>query len=496
MPDRHDLKLLLRSRTPLIAVQSRDERAVLKMLTEHAIGGFAASHQPLFRWSVTDGLQRLDIELAPQTLNSEPQDVLGHIRSVEKPAIYALLDFHPYLQDPLFIRKIKDICMKFADNGGKLIMISPVLKIPDELKHFSANFELSVPNEARRAEIVKEVAREWREDNAGRQVRSDARALDLLVRNLAGLSALDVRRLAHNAIVDDGVIDQADIQAVMQAKYKLLNQDGMLTFEYETARFADVAGMRSIKEWVSRRRNAFLGKQQRVGLDPPKGLILLGVQGCGKSLAAKATAGALGTPLLRLEFGNLFNKYHGETERNLRESLKIAETMAPCVLWIDELEKGLSSSDDNTGTSQRVLGAFLTWMAERKPGVFVVATANDIGKLPPELVRKGRFDEIFFVDLPDESTRADILNIHLARREACTDRIDSTAVAASTHNFSGAELEQLVVSAFYAADADEQTLSTTHLLDEATRTSPLATVMAEKVHELRAWAEGRTVPAN
>ncbi len=496
MPDSRDLRILLRSNIPLICIETRDEKAVLQQLIQQAISTSAAKHRPLFRWSVTDGLQRLDIELAPQPLNSEPGDVLGHIRAIDQPAVYALLDFHPYLNEPLYIRKIKDICQKFSSNGGKLILISAAIKLPDELKHFSARFETAVPDEARRTAIVEEVARQWRDGNSGRNVRSDRRALQLLVRNLAGLGEVDVRRLAHNAIVDDGVIDQNDIAGVMQAKYKLLNRDGLLSYEYETARFNEVAGMRSLKAWIARRRDAFLGKQTRVGLDPPRGLILLGVQGCGKSLAAKATAGALGTPLLRLEFGALFNKYHGETERNLRESLKVAQTMAPCVLWIDELEKGLSPGDDNTGTAQRVLGTFLTWMAERKPGVFVVATANDIDRLPPELVRKGRFDEIFFVDLPDAGVRESVLDIHLGRREAQCDSIDLSAIAAATEGFSGAELEQLVVSALYAADADNAALTTTHLLEEARGTSPLSIVMAEKIRALRSWAEQRTVAAD
>ncbi|MEM9173071.1 MAG: AAA family ATPase [Pseudomonadota bacterium] len=496
MTDQHDLKLLLRSRVPVICIESRNERAVLEMLVQHVVGGMASEHLPLFRWTVTDGLQRLDIELAPQAVNSEPADVLGHIRAVSKPGIYVLLDFHPYMKDPMIVRQMRDIAQRFERDGGKLILISPSLEIPGELSHLVADFELSMPDEKRREAIVKEEARLWRDDNAGQRVRSDPKALAMLVRNLAGLCETDVRRLAHNAIVDDGVICVSDVTQVMQAKYKLLNQGGLLSYEYDTARFADVAGMSGLKRWLQQRRGAFLGEASHVGLDAPKGIVLLGVQGCGKSLAAKATAGSFGTPLLRLEFGNLFNKYHGETEKNLRDALQLAQTMAPCVLWIDEMEKALSGRDDNTGTAQRVLGAFLTWMAERKPGVFVVATANDITKLPPELVRKGRFDEIFFVDLPDETTRAEVLNIHLRRRGVTPSTIDSQTLAIQTAGFSGAELEQLVISGFYAAAADNRTLETTTLSEEITRTSPLSVVMAEDIASLRQWANGRTVSAN
>ncbi|MFK8053296.1 MAG: AAA family ATPase [Woeseiaceae bacterium] len=496
MPDKHELGLLLNACVPLICIESRDEPTVLKLLTDIAISGSAGQHRPLFRWSVTDGLQRIDIELAPQPLNSEPADVLGHIRAVDKVAFYCLLDFHPYFNDPLLVRKLKDICIAFSRTGSKLILISAKLSLPDDLKHYSARYALKFPDENRRTRIVNDIARDWRDSNGGKAVKSDRKALSLLVRNLSGLSVADVQRLARNAIADDGVIDHNDIQNVMEAKYKLLNKDGLLSYEYETSHFAEVAGMHSLKEWISKRRRVFSGESARPGLDPPKGVILIGVQGCGKSLAAKATAGALGTPLLRLEFGNLFNKYHGETERNLRESLAMAETMAPCVLWIDELEKGLSGRDDTTGTAQRVLGAFLTWMAERKPGVFVVATANEIERLPPELIRKGRFDEIFFVDLPDEKVRAEIVRLHLIRRGLPEQQIDISKVANQTPDFSGAELEQLVVSAFYSADADEQALSTQHLLEEIARTQPLAVVMRENVERLRDWAASRTVAAH
>ena len=496
MRDERDLRLLLRSRIPMISIESRNERSVLDLLVQQVINGSAAEHLPVFRWTITDGLQRMDIALEPQSLNSDPADVLGHIRAVSKPGIYVLLDFHPYLNDPMHVRRLRDICHSFEETGGKIILISPELKLPRELAHLAADFSLSIPDATRREQIVEEEARRWRDDNNGRRVRSDPRAIQMLVKNLAGLCDVDVRRLAHNAIVDDGVIDTADIEGVMQAKYRLLNRDGLLSYEYETARFNDVAGMQTLKTWLARRRGAFLGELKHAALDPPKGLVLLGVQGCGKSLAAKATAGGFGVPLLRLEFGSLFNKYHGETERNLREALELAQTMSPCVLWIDELEKGLSSGNDNTGTAQRVLGTFLTWMAERRPGVFVVATANDITQLPPELVRKGRFDEIFFVDLPDLATRQDILSIHLRRRDVEPGAYDLAQVAERTDGFSGAELEQLVVSAFYAAVADDQPLVVAHLLQEADRTSPLSVVMAEEINALRQWAAGRTVAAN
>ncbi len=286
---------------------------------------------------------------------------------------------------------------------------------------------------------------------------------------------------------------QAATPVVMEAKYELLNRGGILQFEYDTAKFIDVGGLEKLKHWLTQRKPAFIKKADAAHLDTPKGVLLIGVQGCGKSLAAKATAGIFGLPLLRLDFANLYDKYHGETERNLRESLKTADVMSPCVLWIDEIEKGLAGRGGETGTTQRVLGTFLTWMAQKSSQVFVVATANDISALPPELVRKGRFDEIFFVDLPNSRVRELIAEIHLKSRGQQIDTFDLTQIATATKDFSGAEIEQAVVSALYAAHAQKKSLTTAHVLAEIRRTKPLSVVMAEKIAILRRWAEGRTV---
>jgi SpoVK/Ycf46/Vps4 family AAA+-type ATPase len=249
-----------------------------------------------------------------------------------------------------------------------------------------------------------------------------------------------------------------------------------------------------MKRWLEQRRQVFLAEQPPVGLDPPKGILLLGVQGGGKSLAAKSVAGSWGVPLLRLDFGTLYNKYYGETERNLRQSLRAAESMSPCVLWIDEIEKGLSGDADG-GPSKRVLGTLLTWMAERKSRVFLVATANDIEMLPPELLRKGRFDEIFFVDLPDASVRHEIFRIHLEKREQDSSTFELTQLQAASEGFAGAEIEQAVVAALYASHASKEKLNTDHILQEIEQTKPLSILMAEKIAYLRNWAASRTVSA-
>ncbi|MEJ2129000.1 MAG: AAA family ATPase [Woeseiaceae bacterium] len=444
MDQRHDLEIILKSRTPIVVIETRDESRILDLLKTITIGGTAYDYMPLFRWTVTDGLQRLDIALEPQPLNSEPGDVLKHIRAVSKPGIYVLLDFHPFLEDPVHVRLLKDICIRYREVARQIVLISHTVKLPGELESFSARFDMALPSEDERRKIVKRVADEWTEENPGARVQADSKAYELLIRNLAGLTYRDTEQLARNAIYVDGAITKSDLPNVMKAKYELLNRGGALQFEYDTAKFSDVGGV----------------------------------------------------PLLRLDFGAIYDKYHGETERKLRESLKTADVMSPCVLWIDEVEKGIAGRGGETGTTQRVLGTFLTWMAEKKSQVFVVATANDISTLPPELVRKGRFDEIFFVDLPDKHIRASILAIHLTRRDQSLSRFRIEELAEAMKGFSGAEIEQAVVSALYAAHAQKEELRTRHILHEVEQTRPLSVVMDKKIHALREWADGRTVPCD
>ena len=487
-----DLAALLRSRVPLVVVETRDEASARALVLSIARRTTPAT--PVFEWQVTEGLRRADVDLGgPQRFNADPGRVLASIRDGGMPGIYVLLDFHPYLAEPLNVRMLKDIAQGYEQVPRTVVLISHDLELPIELEHLAARFELAFPDPAARRAIVDEVARQWARGH-GTPVAADESAIALLVENLAGLSVSDTRRLARSAIHDDGAVTARDVPAVMKAKYELLNRGGVLDFEYETAGMADLGGMARLKEWLVRRRPAFDGTAK--DLDPPKGVLLLGVQGCGKSLAAKVAAGAFGVPLLRLDLAAVHDKYVGESERKLRESLATADVMAPCVVWIDEIEKGLATSDSDTGSSQRLLGMFLTWLAEKRGRVFVVATANDIARLPPELIRKGRFDEIFFVDLPDETTRADVLRIHAARRGVALTAEHLVILARESAGFSGAELEQAVVSAAYAAHADGGPVGPTHVRAELHATRPLSVVMAERVAELRAWAAERTVPAN
>lgn len=493
MDGNHDLDLILRSRTPIIIIESQDEARILELLQAITIRRSTTSYLPLFRWTITDGLQRLDISLEPQAINSEPTDVLKHIRAVSKPGLYVLLDFHPFLDDPVHVRLLKDICIRYRDVERQIVLISHKVTVPKELDGFCARFDMALPSEQERTRIVQKAIDEYTRENPGSKVQIDPKAHKLLISNLAGLSYADTGRLARNVIYIDGAITKSDLPQVMQAKYELLNRGGALQFEYDTATFGDVGGLSRLKSWLSQRRPAFRGDESASHLDPPKGILLLGIQGCGKSLAAKATAAIFGVPLLRLDFGAIYDKYHGETERKLRESLKTADVMSPCVLWIDEIEKGIAGRGGETGTTQRVLGTFLTWMAEKKSHVFIVATANDISTLPPELVRKGRFDEIFFVDLPTPEIRASILAIHLSSRDQPLGNFDISGLAAAMDGFSGAEIEQAVVAALYAAHAVKKPLSSEHIQVEIEQTKPLSVVLSEKISAMRNWAAGRTV---
>lgn len=486
MPERHDLELLIKSHIPIIVIETREEARAVDMIRSMQI----RLALPIFRWTVTEGLQRIDLVLDPQPFNAKPGDVLGHIKSSHIHGIYVLLDFHPYLDEPTHVRLLKDIAIGYEQHQQTIVLISHAVSLPEELKNYSARFTFNLPSEADVRRIISEVAEQWAIAHRQR-VQADPHAFEILVRNLSGLTHDEVRRLARTAIHNDGAITNADLPTVMKAKYALLNKEGMLHFELDTESFANLGGFARLKTWIRHRQPAFNGKLP--GIDAPKGILLLGVQGCGKSLAAKAVAGVLNVPLLRLEFSSLYNKYHGETERNLRESLQAAVVMAPCVLWIDEMEKGVSVGDNDGGTSKRVLGTLLTWMAEKKAPVFVVATANDIEALPPELVRKGRFDEIFFVDLPNQASRALIYDIHLRKRHYDSRQFDLQKLAQLSEGFSGAEIEQAVVAAIYASHAQQTPLTTNHILQEIRLTKPLSVVMEERISALREWAAERTV---
>ena len=490
MPEQKDLELLIHGHTPILQIETHEEKRALDLLVRIATQNVI----PLFKWSVTEGLSRVDIDLGVQRHNAEPRDVLAHIKSSDVDGIYVLLDFEAYIQEPVNERFIKEIAMRFEGTRNKLVFISHKIDLPLGLSRRVVRFELRLPDEKAMEQLIRDEAGKWQIES-GSQVATDTRTLRRLMANLRGLTFNDARRLIRNVIVDDGAITDDDLPEVMQAKYALLNRDDVLSYEFETARFSEVGGMRNLKRWLQQREKIFHGMIDQPGIDRPRGLLLLGVQGCGKSLAAKAIAGIWKVPLLRFDFGALYNKYIGESEKNLRESLKTAATMAPCVMWIDEIEKGIASGNDD-GTSKRILGSLLTWLAENRANVFIVATANNIEDLPPELIRKGRLDEIFFVDLPRQDIRKQIFSIHLDKREIPLSGVDLDELATETEGFSGAEIEQAVVSAIYSSYGSDAAVTTDLLLDEVRATRPLSVVMDAQIARLRQWAESRTVPVD
>ncbi|MBD9470899.1 AAA family ATPase [Pseudoxanthomonas sp. PXM01] len=499
MNELQDLTALIRANTPLIVVETQDEARVVELFRQ-ALGQV---WRALFRWSITEGLRRLDMDREDDAVGPpDASAALQAIRQAEQRGIYLLLDFHPYLGYASSQRQLRDIMQRRHSLPHVVVLVGAKIELPAELEALAVRFNPRLPDGPALLKMVREEAEHYAREHGGRRVEADGEAVKQIVRNLQGLSLVDARRIARQLIFADGALTASDLPALNKLKFELLNRSGHLHYEYDTAKFADVAGASRLKRWIEQRRAVFVSGNPPPGLDLPKGVLLLGVQGCGKSMLAKATAAGFGVPLLRLDFGTLYDKYHGETEKNLRAALASAEQLAPCVLWIDEIEKGLASGgDEDGGVSRRVLGYLLTWMAERKAGagsgqVFLVATANQVQDLPPELLRKGRFDEIFFVDLPSPDARVEVLRVHLSRRALDPEGFNLPALAAAANGFSGAELEQAIVSAMYAAHAEQKPLDTDLVMHEIRSTRPLSVLMAEQVQALRKWARERTVPAD
>ncbi len=489
----HDLELMLDARVPIIAIETQDERRMLELLTKLTIRRACQSYV----WTLTRGLRRLSFTgAAPEDGHSltEPEALLAHIHANPGPALYVLCDFHSHMKDaPRVVRFLKDIALDFDTLQNSVLLLGHEVPTPKEISRLTASFELALPSDADLMGIVREVAQEWARRNPQRRVKTDERTLKAFVANLRGLTHADARVLVRHAIYRDGAITETDSPQVNRLKFQLLDSEGPLRLEPNTTDFGAVAGLPNLQRWLAERRHVFM---DGTAADAPRGILLLGVQGSGKSLAARAIAGEWALPLLRLDFGAMYDKYVGETERNVRNALSQAELMAPCVLWIDEIEKGVATDTEHAIT-QRVLGTLLTWMAEPHANVFIVATANDIARLPPELIRKGRLDEIFFVDLPDPTARKAILEMHMRKRGIDPTGFDLDQLALLGQGFTGAELEQAVVSARYRARASAAHAAITEvdLSAALTGTYPLSVVMAEQIQSLRDWAKDRTVPA-
>ncbi len=488
----HELEVLIRARTPVVAIHGADEQRVEGLLRgmAHRMG------MPLYVWSITQGL-RLSGSLGEVNRGTTLEAAFASAQRTSREAVFLFKDLQTWWGDPQTTRQLLDLARHFELDRRTLIAAGPDLEVPPRLQHVCASWRLPLPGPGELRALADRVIKDFSGPVPVR-VDLDEAGFQTLLDGLCGMTVLEAERALCLAVADDLALTSEDVDDVLAIKRSVLREGGVLEYVVSDLDLTEVGGLANLKAWLAKRQEAFSERAKEFGLEPPKGVVLLGVQGCGKSMAAKAIAAAWGMPLLRLEAGRMYDKFIGESDKHLDKALAAAEHMAPCVLLIDEIEKGFAqsaSSDADGGLSRRLLGRLLGWLQDRRAPVFVVATCNDIEQLPPELMRKGRFDEIFFVDLPIAAERGAILAVHLARRGRSPDRFDLDALAAAAEGFSGAELEQAIVAALYNAFSAGHELDTETLLEELGATQPLSVTRSEAVDALRAWAQGRTVPA-
>ncbi len=486
-----ELDVLLRTRYGLILVPTDEEDRALTLL-RHAAD---RRRLPLFVWTPSRGLT-LHGRDEPVYDTKDPVKALRHIEVSDTPALYHLRSFGSYLgrDEPALRHHLEDAARTLEAGPGAIVLTGAAEQVPAEIRGLAAVLRLPDPEARDYRTLLARVLRDV-ESRMRVEVEMTLPEQERLIGNLRGLTLMEAEKLLTKLIVEDGRLASRDIDRIIAAKRDVIEQEGVLEYYPTDTDWTDIADLAGLKAWLRQRRTVVADPAgaAEFGLSFPRGILLLGVPGCGKSLCAKAVAMDWRLPLLKLDPSALYNKYIGETEKNFRRAMETAERMAPLVLWIDEIEKAFASGgEQDGGVSQRVLGTFLSWMQERKRDVFIVATANDVQRLPPELLRKGRFDETFFVDLPDAETRAAIFRVHLGRRGQEAERFQLAELAAATDGFSGAEIEQVVVSALYHAFSAGEDLTDAGLLDEAARTRPLSVTMAEKIEALRRWARGRT----
>jgi SpoVK/Ycf46/Vps4 family AAA+-type ATPase len=514
------LKILLNSSTPIVVMETVEEMRAVRLVRVACSSVSLAT----FEWSIASGLVRCgsDVgELVPEAghfaagatghdahdsgaqalYNSkEPAQALSNLEAMSVEAAFVLKDFHRHMDDPIVVRRLRDVGQKFSTNRRTVVITAPSITIPQELGSLVEFLELPLPDKQRLRQIIDETSARV---GKGRTLKRtlDPAGLDAMANNLRGLTEEEADRAVSQAIVTRYGVTTETVTDVLEAKKELLRRSGMLEFIDASENLAAVGGLDNLKAWLAQRRGTWEDSARDFGLEPPRGVIILGVQGCGKSMCARAIAGEWKLPLVKFDTAAIFDKYIGETEKRIQRVFRVAEGLAPCVFWIDELEKifagsGPDSASVDAGVSSRILAAFLSWMQDRKAPVFVAATCNNVSALPPELIRKGRFDELFFVDLPNQAERKQIFAIHLTRRKRNPAEFDLDRVAASAKGYSGAEIDAAVQTALYAAFSGKQNLSTQGLLDALKATVPLSTTRSEEIQGLRQWARLRAVPAS
>jgi len=483
---------LIRARYPLIWVVSFEEGRVI-----HAIGniekGVRDRGKRLYTWSISEGWQ------GPGETSADLRDplkALNYVLSSEQNGVFLLKDFHPYLQDPTIVRRLRDLHQALRGTGKTVILLSPVLKIPQELDKEIAVVDFDLPDIKKLRFILDGIIRNV-ESNPTVDTHLDEKTRNKIAEAALGLTAVEAENVFAKSLVQHR---RFDLDVIHNEKEQIIRKSGILEFLHPKETIGGVGGLQLLKSWLDKRAQAFSKKARDFGLPQPKGILLLGVPGCGKSLTAKAVGTLWQLPLLRLDIGRVFGSLVGSSEENMRRAVRTAESVAPCILWLDELEKGLSgiqsSGSTDGGTTSRVFGTFITWLQEKRSTVFVIATANQVKLLPPELLRKGRFDEIFFVDLPSIEERQAIWNIHIARASTPSyprlpENFDVQALAEATEGYSGAEIEESVHSALYDAFDEGMDLNTEGLLQAVEETVPLSQTMQEDITAMREWAKSR-----
>ncbi len=498
-----ELEVLIRARYPVIYVVSWEEERVERCLREIA----EKREKNLFVWTVTQGIVKSGVEPQQTKMGggntADPLAALDAVIQQVQPAIYLFKDFHRFTVDDrcnlAVIRRLRDAAYHLRDTYKSLVIVAPSLRISQELAKDVTVVEFGLPTMADLDQLLDRIIDDVK-DTPQVQIDLDADARERLLHAAGGLTLKEAENVFAKTLVLNGKLDANDVSVIFSEKQQIIKKSGLLEYYEASEDFNQVAGLDNLKQWLVKRSVAFTDRATRFGLSPPRGVMLLGVQGCGKSLCAKAVASLWNLPLLRFDLGQMFSSLVGSSEENVRRALQTAESVAPVILWVDEIDKALAGSSDfagsDAGTSTRVFGTLLTWLSEKASPVFVICTANQIAHLPPELLRKGRLDEIFFVDLPSESERVEVLRIHLQKRGRDPAAFDLPALARASEGFSGAEIEEAVISALFDAFSEQGELSTELIQKTLGETVPLSKTMNEEMGRLRSWASGRARPAS
>lgn len=472
-----ELRVLIRSGWRLITLETFEEDRALGLLERVAAG----TERKCIPWSLASGLG-----LSERGEGSFDAG-LRAVEACDEPAIFAMLDTHRLLDDPISLRRLRDLLPTLGARRQCIVLVGPAFDLPVEIAREAGSIELPLPAAAELDHLFRRVLE--------KEGNGDDAELDSAVRGALGLTATEAVRVFRKALRNTGGLGEAAVHEIVRDKRRALKRTPALTFCEDPTAMAEVGGLGELKRWLGERRRAFGDEARRFGLPAPRGLLLLGVQGCGKSIAAKAVAREWQFPLLRLDLAAAFGDGLQSPETALREATQVAESLAPAVLWIDEIEKGFAATSADAASS-RIFGSFLTWLSEKRSTVFVVATANDVKGLPPELLRRGRFDDLFFVDLPTAGEREEILAIHLAKHGRDPLHFNLEELAQDAERLTGAELEQAVSAALYSAFAESRELADTDLLGAIEETVPLYDTYEERIKELRDWARGRARPAS